>query len=196
MAIVQTWKDKWKSIDSKFATCVSECITHYRSDDKCKDSIEAVIADIWNLKDWLIHDPTACVPEADIYAFLDAEGFNIRACGDLETKQKHYRVTGPQRENTELIWEGNHNHPSGLPVIFSVTRKYKDSGSTDHWEDAYVLARRAIEEWRKFLVRRGLLPEQTASKNVTSPSRLASLLIGEASKIVGSIQKFLHCTTC
>jgi hypothetical protein len=157
MAMAQTWKDKWKSINSKFATCVSECITHYRSDDKCKDSIEAVIADIWNLKDWLINDPTACVPPLDINAFLDTEAFNIRACGDIETKQKHYRVTSPQRENTELIWEGNHNHPSGLPVIFSVTRKYKDSDSTDHWEDAYELARRAIEEWRKFLVRRGLL---------------------------------------
>ncbi len=157
MAIAQTWKDKWKSINSKFGTCTSECITHYRSDDKCKDSIEAVIADIWNLKDWLINDPTASVPKDDIHDFLDKEGFNIRACGDLETKQKHYRVTSLLRENTELIWEGNHNHPSGLPVIFSVTRKYNDSGSTDHWEDAYELARRAVEEWRKFLVRRGLL---------------------------------------
>lgn len=150
------------------------------------------MADIWNLKDWLINDPTACVPSADIYAFLDTEAFNIRACGDLETKQKHYRVTSSQRENTELIWEGNHNHPSGLPVIFSVTRKYKDSDSTDHWEDAYELARRAIEEWRKFLVRRGLLLEQTASQNATSPIRLASLLIGETRKAVGSIQKFLR----
>ena len=186
------WKDKWKSINSKFATCVSECMTHYRSDDKCKDSIEAVMADIWNLKDWLINDPTACVPSVDIYAFLDTEAFNIRACGDLETKQKHYRATSPQRENTELIWEGNHNHPSRLPVIFSVTRKYKDSDSTDHWEDAYELARRAIEEWRKFLVKRGLLPEQTASQNVTSPIRLASLLIGGTRKAVRSIQKFLR----
>ena len=190
--MAQTWKDKWKSINSKFATCVSECITHYRSDDKCKDSIEAVIADIWNLKDWLINDSTACVPAIDINAFLDTEAFNIRACGDIETKQKHYRVDDPRRENTELIWEGNHNHPSGLPVIFSVTRKYKDSNSTDHWEDAYELAQRAIEEWRKFLVRRGLLPEQTASQNVTSPIRLASLLIGETRKAVGSIQKFLR----
>jgi hypothetical protein len=156
MTMAQTWKDKWKSINSKFATCKSECITRYRSDDKCKDSIEVVIADIWSLKDWLINDPAARMPKADIYAFLDAEGFNIRACGDLETKQKHYRVASPWRENTELIWEGNHNHPSGLPVIFSVTRKYKDSDSIDHWEDAYELARRAIEEWRKFLVRRGL----------------------------------------
>ena len=150
------------------------------------------MADIWNLKDWLINDLTACVPSVDIYAFLDTEAFNIRACGDLETKQKHYRATSPQRENTELIWEGNHNHPSGLPVIFSVTRKYKDSDSTDHWEDAYELARRAIEEWRKFLVKRGLLPEQTASQNVTSPIRLASLLIGGTRKAVRSIQKFLR----
>lgn len=190
--MAQTWKDKWKSINSKFATCVSECNTHYRSDDKCKDSIEAVIADIWNLKDWLIKDPTACVPQADIYAFLDTEGFNIRACGDIETKQKHYRVNDPRRENTELIWEGNHNHPSGLPVIFSVTRKYKGSDSTDHWEDPSDLARRAIEEWRKFLLRRGLLPKQTISQNVTSLNGLVSLLIGETRKAVGSIQKFLR----
>jgi len=190
--MAQTWTDKWKSINSKFATCQSECVIRYRSDDKCKDSIEAVIADIWNLRDWLINDPTARVSKADIYAFLDTEGFNIRACGDLETKQKHYRVTSSSRENTELIWEGNHNHASGLPVIFSVTRKYKDSDSADHWEDAYELARRAIEEWRKFLIRRGFLPEQTISKNVASLSELLSLLIGEVRKTVGSVQRFLR----
>jgi len=190
--MTQTWKDKWKSINSKFRTCKSECVTHYRSDDKCKDSIEAVIADIWSLKDWLINDPAACMPKADIYAFLDAEGFNIRACGDLETKQKHYRVASPWRENTELIWEGNHNHPSGLPVIFSVTRKYKDSDSTDHWEDAYELALRAIEEWRKFLLIRGFLPEQTVGQNVTPRSRFDSLLIGAGRKAIESIKRFLH----
>jgi hypothetical protein len=157
MAVAQTWKDKWKSINSKFDTCTSECITHYRSDDKCKDSIEAVVADIWNLKDWLPQDPTAHVPQADINAFLDTEAYNIRACGDIETKQKHYRVNDPRRENTELIWEGNHHHQSGLPVIFSVTRIYKDGSGTDHWEDAYELARRAIEEWKKFLRQKRLL---------------------------------------
>jgi hypothetical protein len=157
MAMAQTWKDKWRSINSKFDTCKFECITHYRSDDKCKDSIEAIMADIWNLKDWLAQDTTAHVPKSDIDAFLNTEAFHIRACGDIETKQKHYRVNSRWRENTELIWEGNHNHPSGFPVIFSVTRKYKDSNSTDHWEDAYELARRAIEEWKKFLAKRGLI---------------------------------------
>jgi hypothetical protein len=132
------------------------------------------------------------VPQADVYAFLATEGFNIRACGDLETKQKHYRVTSLHHENTELIWEGNHDHPSGLPVIFGVTRKYKDSDSTDHWEDAYELARRATEEWRKFLVGRGLLPEQTAGQNVTARSRLTSLLIHGARKAAGSIERFLR----
>jgi hypothetical protein len=103
MKIVQTWKDKWRSITGKFDTCMSECITHYRSDDKCRDSIEAVMADIWNLKDWLAQDSTAHVPKADINAFLDTEAFNIRACGDLETKHKHHLVRSPCRENTELI---------------------------------------------------------------------------------------------
>jgi len=158
MAVAPMWKDKWKSINSKFETCMSECIKHYRSHDKCKDSIEAVVADIWNLKDWLAYDPTAHAPEADIGAFLGtAEAFNIRACGDIETKQKHLRVNNQHRENTELISEGKHNHPSGYPVIFSVTRKYKGSNSADHWEDAYDLARRAIDEWKKFLRERGLL---------------------------------------
>lgn len=152
-----TWEDKWKSINSKFSTCETECIRKYHSDDKCKDSIEAVISDIWNLKDWLINDPSCIITKIDIDNLLKNGAFHISACGDIETKQKHYRVDDPHRENTELIWEGNHNHPSGLPVIFSVTRKYKDSNSTDHWEDAYELARRAINEWKKFLIEKGLL---------------------------------------
>jgi len=158
MAVAQTWKDKWKRINSKFDTCKSECITHYRSDDKCRDSIEAVIADIWNLKDWLANDPTTNVSKAEIDALLNTGEFShISACGDIETKQKHYRVDDTHRENTELIWEGKHNHPSGYPVIFSVTRKYKDSSSTDRYEDAFELAKRAIEQWKKFLTKRELL---------------------------------------
>ncbi len=64
MAVAQTWKDKWKSINSKFDTCMSECITHYRSDDKCKDGIEAVMADIWNLRDWLAQGPPLPSPRS------------------------------------------------------------------------------------------------------------------------------------
>ncbi len=158
MAVAQTWKDKWESINSKFDTCKFECITHYRSDNKCKDSIEAVIADIWNLKDWLANDPTTNVSKAEIDALLNtAEFFHINACGDIETKQKHYRVDDPHREPAELIWEGNHNHPSGYPVIFSITRTYKDGSGTDHWKDAFELARRAIGQWNNFLIKRGLL---------------------------------------
>jgi hypothetical protein len=155
----QSWKDKWKSINSKFATCTAECVTTYRSDENCKDSIEAVIADIWNLKDWLVYDPSAAVPVADIHALLKSpESFNIRACGDLETKSKHFKVADPKRENTALVWKGIHNHPSGLPVVFGVTRIYKDNpANQDHWEDAFEIARRAIEEWKAFLTKRGLL---------------------------------------
>lgn len=151
MPVTQTWKDKWKSINSKFDTCKHECITHYRSDEKCKDSIEAVIADIWNLRDWLANDPTTEVTLHDINSFLDTHVSHIKACGDIEAKQKHYRVDDRRHEDIKLIWEGNHNHPSGLPVIFSVTRVYRDGTGTDHWEDAYELVRRAIEEWKKFL---------------------------------------------
>ena len=144
---------------SKFATCEAECVKAYHSDDKCKDSIEAVMADIWNLKDWLKNDPAVAVPDADMINFLQSpNSFNIRACGDIETKSKHYRVDDPNRQNTSIVWKGDHNHPSGFPVIFAVTRIYKDNpANQDHWEDAFELARRAIDEWRAFLAKRGLL---------------------------------------
>ena len=108
------------------------------------------------MKDWLSNDPFTPLPKADIDAFLSTTS-HISACGDIETKQKHYNVNDPHRQNTELIWEGNHKHPSGLPVVFSVTRKYKDSNNKDYWEDAFEVVRRAIEEWKKFLTSRGLL---------------------------------------
>jgi hypothetical protein len=85
-----SWKDKWKSMGSKFSTCTFERVTAYRSDDKCRDSIEAVLADIWNLKDWLVHDPTAAVPLTDIHALLQSpQSFNIRACGDDAMREAH-----------------------------------------------------------------------------------------------------------
>lgn len=157
MTVAQSWSDKWKSINSKFATCESECVTNYRSDQKCKDSIEAVIADIWNLKDWLTEDVNAHVSQAEIYDFIYNRACHITACGDIETKQKHCKVKNLRREPTELIWEGKHDHPSGLPVIWSVTRTYKDGTGTDHWEDAYELVRRAIKQWRGFLEEKGLV---------------------------------------
>ncbi len=154
-----SWNEKWQSINSKFDTCTKECITAYYSDDKCKDSIEAVIADIWNLKDWLVYDTSTGVSRRDIEKLLESpQAFNLRACGDLETRSKHLRVDDPKRENTQLVWKGNYSHPSGLPVIFSVIRVYKDNlGNEDQWEDAFELARRAIEEWKVFLTGKGLL---------------------------------------
>lgn len=154
-----SWKEKWDSINSKFITCTEECVTAYRTDAKCKDSIEAVIADIWNLKDWLINDTSTGVSQLDIDALLrSSQAFHISACGDIETRNKHLKVDNPKRENTQLVWKGNHNHPSGLPVVFGVTRIYKENpGNEDHWEDALELARRAIEEWKLFLTQKSVL---------------------------------------
>ncbi len=155
MATTNSWKEKWKSINSKFDTCMSECVTAYRTDEKCKDSIEAVMADIRNLKDWLVNDASARVGRSEIHALLNSpDSFNIRACGDLETQHKHLRVDDPKRENTMLVLESNHAHPSGFPVVFSAPRYYKGQ-DVDHWEDAVELARRALREWQEFLTKRG-----------------------------------------
>jgi len=154
-----TWKDKWKSIQSKFETCTRECVTSYRSDDKCKDSIEAVLADIWNLRDWLKNDPSVKIQEKSkaidqyIYSHI-----SIRACGDIELKNKHFNINNKKHENTELVLEANHHHPSGFPVIFSVVTKYKDNPrNIDEYEDATELAKRAIQEWMAFLKANHLL---------------------------------------
>lgn len=54
-------------------------------------------------------------------------------------------------ENTKLIPEANHHHPSGLLVIFSVVTKYRDNlKNKDIYENANELAKRAIKEWRVF----------------------------------------------
>ena len=44
-------------------------------------------------------------------------------------------------------------------IEFDIPRRtYKDNpANQDHWEDAFELARRAIEEWKVFLKARGLL---------------------------------------
>ena len=148
----QTWEDKWKSIQSKFETCNRECVTAYRSDDKCRDSIEAVLADIWNLRDWLKNDPSVYIPNKpeviDQYIFSHT---HIRACGDIEIKNKHFRIDDRKHEDTKLVLEANHHHPSGFPVIFSVVTKYRDNPrNIDRYEDATELAKRAIQQWGVF----------------------------------------------
>jgi hypothetical protein len=151
--------ETWKKIQSKFETCIRECMTDYRSDEKCEDSIEAVLADIWNLRDWLKNDSSVNIPNksevVDQYIFSHT---HIRACGDIEIKNKHLRIDDKRHENTELVLEANHNHPSGFPVVFSVVTKYRENPrNIDRYEDATELAKRAIKQWEEFLKEHHLL---------------------------------------
>lgn len=154
-----TWKDKWERIQSKYATCIRECMTAYHSDDRCRDSIEAVLADIWNLRDWLKNDPSVQIPDKsqtiDQYIFSHT---HIRACGDIEVQNKHLRIDDKRHEVTTLVLEANHHHKSGLPVIFSVITRYRENpGNIDTYEDATELAKRAIAQWAEFLKANHLL---------------------------------------
>lgn len=159
------WKDKWASIQSKFETCIRECRTAYRSDIKCKDSIEAIIADIWNLREWLKKDPTVNIPDKskiiDDYIFSH---IFIRACGDIEIVNKHYLISDQKYEETKLILEPTHRQNRGfwffkkIPIVYKVVTKYKDNpGNVDNYEDAPELANRAIKEWEVFLKANQLL---------------------------------------
>jgi len=88
-----TWSDKWTGILSKLDSCVAECRAHLRSSQKCRDSIEAVIADLWHLKDLFESDPAVSIPRSDLNGFPETPGaFNIRGCGDLATLDKHFIV--------------------------------------------------------------------------------------------------------
>ena len=161
--IQPSWKEKWASIQSKFETCIRECRTAYHSDIKCKDSIEAVIADIWNLRDWLKKDPTVNIPDKSIDNYIFGHTF-IRACGDIEIVNKHYLISDPRHEETKLILEATHRRRRGfwffkkIPIIYKVVTKYKDNpGNIDTYEDAPELANRAIKEWTVFLKTNQLL---------------------------------------
>jgi len=160
-----TWKDKWVKIQRRFNDCIKECMTAYHSDDKCRDSIESVLSDIWNLRDWLKNDPSVVIPNKseaiDQYIFSHT---HIRACGDIEIVNKHYLISDPRHEETNLILEATHRRCRGfwffkkIPIIYKVVTKYKDNpGNIDTYEDATELAKRAIKEWRVFLEANHLL---------------------------------------
>ena len=155
---MMSWQQKWQSICSKLETCRAECRTAYRSDQKCKDSIEAVVADLWHFMDWLEKDPATAIPRADLHAFIQTpEAFNIRGCADLATLDKHFEVSNPYRDDTRLTHESVDLHGDGHPLPFGAVRGY-GNGNIDRWEDAVELAIRAAMEWERFLVARALLP--------------------------------------
>ncbi len=164
------WQDKWTGALSKLETCIAECRTNVRTSQKCKDSIEATMADLWHLKDWLGGDPAVLISRSEFNAFLETPGaFNIRGCGDLTTLDKHYVVKSRHREHTALEHENILEHTDGAPLVFSATRDYGD-GNLDRWEDAVELAIRAAREWEAFLVDRKLLSKRrlTGSGNLSS----------------------------
>ena len=168
---MNSWQDKWTSINSKLETCVTECRTCIRSDQKCKDSIEAVMSDLWNLKDWLEKDPVTAIPRADMNAFIETpQAFNIKGCGALTTLDKHHSARNADRNNTTIKNEQRALAKDGYPIVFSATRDW-GSGNIDQWEDAVELALRAAMEWEAFLIGRGLLTEATISRETPVPRR-------------------------
>lgn len=128
---MMSWQQKWQSICSKLETCRAECRTAYRSDQKCKDSIEAVVADLWHFMDWLEKDPATAIPRADLHAFIQTpEAFNIRGCADLATLDKHFEVSNPYRDDTRLTHESVDLHGDGHPLPFGAVRGYGNATLT------------------------------------------------------------------
>jgi hypothetical protein len=133
-----------------------------RSAQKCKDSIEAVMSDLWHLKEWLQHDPSTGFTKADLHAFLATpQAFHIRACGDLATRDKHYELSA-RWENTTIRKQEIVDAP-GMPIMFTAIRDYGD-GNIDNWGDATELAIRAAMEWEAFLAAGGFLPDLTIDR--------------------------------
>ncbi|TXI08286.1 MAG: hypothetical protein E6Q76_07505 [Rhizobium sp.] len=167
----ETWKNKWAMIESRRETCLSECLTGHRTTDslvvrvsvrKCRDAIEALAQDLWALRDWLVNDPSSGLKAADVDAFLhSAGGYHIRACGDLATRAKHFAVNDNKKHLLQL--QEVKAEKDGVPIVFKAVRIYHTpadkrgdervpTGSTDEYEDAVEMCRRALEQWRTFLV--------------------------------------------
>jgi hypothetical protein len=157
------WQDKWASMQSKLESCLRECREQVRSDQKCKDSIEAVMADLWHFKDWLENDPSTAISRSSINQFLTTpEASHITACGDLAAVDKHFRADDPRRRDTKLHLEAVEKYRDGGPLVFSAIRDYGD-GNIDRWEDAVELAIRARDQWAAFLQSLGMRPTMSTS---------------------------------
>lgn len=156
---MDSWRDRWISTLSKFETATRECLLSPASEQHRKDSLEAVILDIWGLKDWLRNDPASGLSTDDLNAFTARENpasFHVRACADLATGFKHRDVTSKHRDDTKMTRSDAPVGADGFPIHFSATRDYGD-GNVDHWEDVWELARRAINQWGDFLAETALL---------------------------------------
>lgn len=109
-------------------------------------------------------DPTSGLTATDLNAFVESpEGTHVRACADLATRLKHFRVTSRRRHLLELEEAGEIKQ--GVPIVFRAVKIHQHplpeippgdpqptrpldrlpTGDTDTYEDAVEMLRRAIE---------------------------------------------------
>lgn len=177
--MAETWIDKWKTVRSRWETCQTECWRgHEQIDDtgqpiarisaqKCKDSIEALAQDLWALRDWLVHDSGVQLSQAIVDGFLDSsDGYHVRACSDLATRLKHFRVGDKRKHLLELVRVDQIK--GGAPIVFRAVRLFQHAlepgeknraltGSSDEYEDAVEMVRRAIIGWESFFTKNGIV---------------------------------------
>jgi hypothetical protein len=126
--------------------------------------------DLWALRDWLEHDPSNPLTKEHLDSFVSSsDGFHVRACADLATRIKHFRVDHSLRHFTALIPENDFSQSP--PILFSVRKVYQapwpqgasrageriSTQDEDHYEDAMELMRRALSAWEAFLSQENLL---------------------------------------
>lgn len=129
---------------------------HDVSSDNYVDEIYAFFQNCYHLKDWIKND--ASLPDAirrGVEGFINSEQ-SLRLCADVCNGLKHLELNPERVRSHENPKFGKKHFNVGLGVLPTISVKCEIATDTGRI-DAFHLATEALESWKKFITKHGLV---------------------------------------
>lgn len=151
----ESWKGQWKRAERSLARLrgIVPLTSHYAF-HVTDDDLVHCFTDIWHVKDWLRNDADVPIDVRDqVEAYVQSRPM-LQLAGDLANGMKHLKLT--KRAHTGDFGTRRLDvHVTGDPTVgLRSTIRVTSNGFT---HDATVVALRAMDNWREFLVNHDLL---------------------------------------
>jgi hypothetical protein len=155
MAQAMAWTEQWDRVERWYSRVkqTNDGRVHDLTSDHYQDEAYAFFQNAYHLKDWLKNDRQVSARVADVETFVSSSQ-SMRLCADLCNGSKHFALKTPRESADTKIGQRHFKVGLSEPVTISARYTVESAGQT---YDAFELAHDCLEEWRAYLVARGVL---------------------------------------
>lgn len=147
------WKMQWDRVLRRLDDVRAVYAGREGGTDSAIDTVQSFFEAVHHLKDWLGNDASSGVKKADGDSLINGSR-NLQLSADLANGSKHLVLTGSRTgDRSTTIGRNDVNVLLGMGT--SSHRFYVQSAGAEY--DVLQIAEAAVNDWRNFLVARGLL---------------------------------------